>query len=71
MNFFYLFISIVLHYFLFQSILLKLAFHDSSKDAKNIIQFNYSLVKINNPKSIRDAPEKLHVTYFKKLTPPK
>ena len=25
---------------------------------------------INNPKSIRDAPEKLHVTYFKKLTPP-
>ena len=25
---------------------------------------------INNPKSIRDAPEKLHVTYFKNLTPP-
>tara|TARA_Y100001960_G_scaffold327476_1_gene413956 strand:- start:2376 stop:3329 length:954 start_codon:yes stop_codon:yes gene_type:complete len=25
---------------------------------------------INNPKSIRDAPEKLHVTFFKKLTPP-
>ena len=24
---------------------------------------------INNPKSIRDAPEKLHVTYFKNLTP--
>ena len=25
---------------------------------------------VNNPKSIRDAPEKLHVTYFKNLTPP-
>ena len=25
---------------------------------------------INNPKSIRNAPEKLHVTYFKNLTPP-
>ena len=26
-------------------------------------------LSINNPKSIRDAPEKLHVTYFKNLTP--
>ena len=25
---------------------------------------------INNPKSVRDAPEKLHVTYFKNLAPP-
>ena len=25
---------------------------------------------INNPKSIRNAPEKLHVTHFKNLTPP-
>ena len=25
---------------------------------------------INNPKSLRDAPEKLYVTYFKNLTPP-
>ena len=28
------------------------------------------ILVINNPKSIRDAPEKLHVTYFKNLTPP-
>ena len=31
---------------------------------------NSKTLIINNPKSIRDAPEKLHVTYFKNLTPP-
>ena len=28
------------------------------------------ILVINNPKSIRDAPEKLYVTNFKNLTPP-
>ena len=31
---------------------------------------NSKTLIINNPKSVRDAPEKLHVTYFKNLTPP-
>ena len=31
---------------------------------------NSKTLIINNPKSIRDAPEKLYVTYFKNLTPP-
>ena len=31
---------------------------------------NSKTLIINNPKSIRNAPEKLHVTYFKNLTPP-
>ena len=31
---------------------------------------NSKTLIINNPTSIRNAPEKLHVTYFKNLTPP-